>query len=947
MRTIFLLLLLCISPIIKAQKPFTRDFWLNEAATPIKVNAMLQDTVGYIWLGTDEGLLSYDGMSFTKITDSIYKPVTAIANENGNIWIGYANGKVGLVNKQHVEEVKISNCPTSPINSIYVEAEGHLIFISTENGVFAVLNNTAAKLDETKGLGDNFTYGMCVYPNHVLVGCDKGINDIRIINNKLTIAHITSLQGLSDNIVRVIKKVPGTQLCWIGTQQNGIDLYNEKTKKIIRTNLSGSWKWGQINDILPVTTTHAWIATESGYLLEANIIDDTSIGITPYYNPDKAYKKLLLDAAGNVWCGTNKGLTLMTGEYLRYIKLDMPYLLHDATAMVIENDTLFIALQNQLFQLSIKNPDAKLIPIFSTQTPITSLYIDKDKRLWIGTWGDGVFYMEHHNAITNINNTIIKGGIINIAGTSDNLWVSGLNGVEQLTYPDKQKVTLVKHHDKKSGIGSDYVYQLYPDHHGNIWMATDGAGVCMYDGNQYHHWSSFSTSNSRVAYSIAEDTAGDIWAGVLYKDIYHLHNNQWDNIRRHETQYVDINISSVAANATGQVVSVSQRCIDEWYPRSKYFRHFNNAMRMGIDSTSNVLNCIAKDKFGNVYLPYQHGILIFKNQDRAYSIQPHVHITRVNLFLKPVDISNHKFSYDENYLSFFFGGINFSNPERLNYRYTLEGYNNDWVNTRDGGVTYPKLPPGKYNFRVQTSLNSGFEGAHEDSYSFTIDNPFWKTLWFYIIVILACLGIIYAYIQIREKRLNKILQLKQERMRFEYEHLKSQINPHFLFNSLNTLTDLIEENKEHAIDYTVHLSDLYRYILAYPDKDLILLSEEMEILNNYMHIQKSRFGTALDISLDIPSNVLNSKKIIPLALQMLVENAIKHNIVSAAQPLIVSITANNNEIVISNTLRPKISTEKKSGLGLINIVKRYRLLTERPVTYGIFQNEYIVTLPLL
>ena len=184
-------------------------------------------------------------------------------------------------------------------------------------------------------------------------------------------------------------------------------------------------------------------------------------------------------------------------------------------------------------------------------------------------------------------------------------------------------------------------------------------------------------------------------------------------------------------------------------------------------------------------------------------------------------------------------------------------------------------------------------------------------------------------------------------MMFEYEHLKSQVNPHFLFNSLYALSILIEEKKENALSYTVSLADLYRNMLTYSRNDLILLKEECGILNSYVNIQQTRFGDALQVRIDISQELMETKKVVPLALQLLVENAIKHNVVSIAQPLVISIVADNDEIVIRNFIRLKISKEKGAGLGLVNIWKRYGQLTKKPVTYGVFENEYIVKLPLL
>jgi LytS/YehU family sensor histidine kinase len=136
-------------------------------------------------------------------------------------------------------------------------------------------------------------------------------------------------------------------------------------------------------------------------------------------------------------------------------------------------------------------------------------------------------------------------------------------------------------------------------------------------------------------------------------------------------------------------------------------------------------------------------------------------------------------------------------------------------------------------------------------------------------------------------------------------------------------------------------------MLAYRNRDLVALGEEWEILQNYLYIQKSRFGDALILVTDVPERLMQTKRIVPLSLQLLVENAIKHNIVSKTTPLTISITATDDKITVRNNLNLKMSKEKGSGLGLVNIKKRYNLLTDKNIYIGVSDTEYIVILPLL
>jgi hypothetical protein len=316
------------------------------------------------------------------------------------------------------------------------------------------------------------------------------------------------------------------------------------------------------------------------------------------------------------------------------------------------------------------------------------------------------------------------------------------------------------------------------------------------------------------------------------------------------------------------------------------------------------------------------------------------------VYLRPTYKKN-RFKPDENYFNFHFTAINFLDPKALACRYKLEGYYNEWVPVNDEFVIFPNLPPGDYNFRIQASMFPDFHNADEQSFRFTILKPWYKEIWFYILLFAIAATLIYLYMRQREKSVKNVAQLQQQRMLFEYDHLRSQINPHFLFNSLNTLTGLIEEDPRRAIAYTENLSDLYRNVLAYRSEDLVYLEEELEILNNYIHIQESRFGEALKVELNISNEIRENKKIVPLALQLLVENAMKHNVVSKTMPLLIVIEANNDSIKIINNIQAKISKEKGVGLGLENLRKRYAMATSRSISFGTVNDTYVVTLPLL
>ena len=179
----------------------------------------------------------------------------------------------------------------------------------------------------------------------------------------------------------------------------------------------------------------------------------------------------------------------------------------------------------------------------------------------------------------------------------------------------------------------------------------------------------------------------------------------------------------------------------------------------------------------------------------------------------------------------------------------------------------------------------------------------------------------------------------------QFESLKNQIDPHFLFNSLNVLSSLIEENPENAQKFTTSLSKIYRYVLEQKDKELVAVTEELAFAKIYMQLLEMRFENS--ISYELPEIVNEDAKVIPLSLQLVLENCIKHNVVSSSKPLHITIRIEENQLVVENNWQKKDVLSSGKGVGLQNIVNRYGLLTERKVKITNDEKFFTVYLPIL
>ena len=213
------------------------------------------------------------------------------------------------------------------------------------------------------------------------------------------------------------------------------------------------------------------------------------------------------------------------------------------------------------------------------------------------------------------------------------------------------------------------------------------------------------------------------------------------------------------------------------------------------------------------------------------------------------------------------------------------------------------------------------------------------------IIVSLVFHVIYFYKSSQEKKVveQKIIASSATA---QLESLKNQIDPHFLFNSLNVLSSLIEENPDMAQRFTTSLSKVYRYVLDQKDKELVSLKEELDFAVTYMKLLQMRFENSIEFHLpEIPEDYPG--KVVPLSLQLLLENCIKHNLVSEQKPLKIEIIIANDQLLVRNNLQKKESLSNRKGVGISNIVQRYDLLTQRKVVVETTNQHFNIYLPIL
>jgi streptogramin lyase/uncharacterized membrane-anchored protein YhcB (DUF1043 family) len=663
----------------------------------------------------------------------------------------------------------------------------------------------------------------------------------------------------------------------------------------------------------------------------------------------KRVTSLIHDTEGNLWIASGSSFVQSGHPLFSFIRSNsgtgignIQAILYTTSGNIIfSNNTGVWSLKPHS---TIANPQQLNIPSLKN-AQVISLYEDGDGYVWFGTFDKGVYRyhpLSGSGVLYTERDGLVNDNVLSIAGNDDEIWLATLGGVSRCRLKNTGKVVF-QNFTSESGLGSNYIYKIFVDSKERVWFATDGKGVSVMENGIFRNFSLDEGLKSNIIYSVTEDAAGQIWISTSNAGIYRFSTDQFESFTPHNGLR-DLAISSIIGEKNGNILIVSRQGIDVLDPKSGAV--FYHGLEFGMSDIDPNLNAYAIDKTGNIWMGSQAGIIKYNINIRPMQKWPVTRINEMQVFLSKIDLGDTRLAHDENHISFDYIGFWYHDPDEVSYRIRLEGYDREWINSKNHFVTYPNLPPGDYTFKVMSSATNHFEGASMQAISFTIAPPFYNAWWFYALVTLIVIGIIYLFIKTRERQLKEQERIEKEKITFQFETLKNQVNPHFLFNSFNTLVGVIEEDQDTAVEYVHKLSDFYRDILVNREKEVIPLKTELDMIDNYYFLQTRRYKENFRFSIDVPAEMLNCD-IPPLTLQLLVENAIKHNVISRDKPLEVRIFVRDNYLVVRNNLQRKIVHEPSTGLGLTNIINRFKLLTDKPVLIEETPSEFSVSVPLI
>jgi len=894
-----------------------------------------QDSRGFLWLGTREGLNRFDGYQFKKFFSS-KNQATGLANNTIMDLLEYRKGQLLIATSGGLSVLNTisSNFENEKIVSPELKAgSGTLVTSLYKDNRGNIWVNHSGELDildsnlhyqyrftdlpwarGLKGVKILWEEWFTDKQHRLWLPTDtSGIQIIDFSQKKIWNSHNNPqhYEFLNPRYIRSVFLDESTNILWYAPWGSGIYKYDLNTHTQQQQNFGSVTRdeSQSVNEIIKLSPEKILCAKGRGcFIIDAatlaykQIPPETAIGIGVLFKA----------ANGDYWVGTDIGLAQLENEGRAAAQMSFAY---KETAygdfICIERShsgKLYISCSNNRLIEAEKNLSG--YKTYSIQrgknTNLSCIREDKTGQLWVGSSNGLYLFNESIKTFTQptwFYPDLYKSHINFIyCDREKNMWVTTREPFGIYRYePATRKFQKIKNSttDYFASVGeTSRISYIMEDDKRQLWMVSRlGGGIICYN-KESNHWSIYPAGKKNrslliksFAYVYA-DKATSLWLYEQFGSGLIKYNYQSDSISfvtRNDGLPSDF-VKSISADGSGNLWILTEYGISEFDLQSQKIS-FNTFFKSGRLSSEAFLHF---DSVSQSVICVNDGQLLFYpvagfQSEKKEKLQPVIDKVWVNNkeVNKEVNGRSLKLKPGQTNISIDFTVVHYSNADKIKFAYQLSGADQDWKYAdASRSAQYAVLTPGTYTFRIKVADENGNWGEPFDSFSFTIVPWFWQTLTFKISLVLAVSGIAFYFVRKRIKIVRHEAELKQKMIETEMMALRAQMNPHFIFNCITAIDNLIQsDQKEKATVYLTRFAKLIRAVLDNSKNNLVPFYKDYESLQLFLQLEKFRCSDKFQYRLSADEEILNSDiKVPPLIIQPFVENAIHHGLMNKAEP---------------------------------------------------------------
>ncbi len=775
--TIFLLFLATMPAM--AQRFYFETVGLAEGLPNTKVHTLVQDSTGMVWLGTDAGLVRYDGKAVMPYGQNEGLPGGAARSlflDNGSrLWVGYGGGGLARIVDGKPEVVKVEGLSlNSDITGMASDGSGGLWISTMGQGVLRARDATTGptlnveRMGTDQGIIDHVT-GITPLRNGTLAFLEDGGTLKKWDADR---SRFTSLEwpGLQD--VQLITAVHEDALgrIWLGTRNEGTYVLDTRSGQVVNH--------GHFNGLPSNTVTcfgedlarQVWVGT-----LDGGVAVIGMNGVRRTYNPTTGMPGLVIrrfatDREGNMLIATNDaGLSIFKGErFLNFVEEDG--LLDPQVWALLEDQQgrMWFGTNGGITILDARDPTNVVTRTLTSQSGaltnnrVRCLREDGQGHIWIGTesgslidWDAQAYRAIEHPDLSAV---IPEGHVTALElGAKGSLWIGTVNGLKR--YDPGVPPTVFTEED---GVPSTPVTALYRDKQGILWVGSTGRGITQVRDGVGHH---VDLTRSFTPTCFVSDPEGRLWAGSDGTGITVLKDGKEVAHYTTEQGLLSNTIRSMISDNEGHIWIGTTEGLNKWRPKMDNFLSFTQ--RSGIKGKEAKGNAVCVTRSGDLWLGTNAGatrITVEKGADKSLAPVVAIRSLGVDQMDRPL-AAGIELAHSERNIRITFGSVSLSDPDAVRYQYMLSGLDNDWQPiTAIGEAYYPALPPGRFTFRVRAVNRAGL-WSEAIGYDLHILPPWYRTWWFYVALTGLILASGFSYLKFRERQLRLRNMVLEQRVK--------------------------------------------------------------------------------------------------------------------------------------------------------------------------------------